>query len=74
MLKTKVSEQCIFSMGKMPDSGRIVVDANMRATVISEANFETLAELDPNDSQVVALGFQKDKLIVHYQSMFNISY
>jgi hypothetical protein len=58
----------------MPDTGRIVVDANKRATVISEGTFETLAELDPNDSQVVAIGFQKDRMIAHYQSMFNISY
>jgi hypothetical protein len=50
VLKAKVSEQCIFSMGRMPDSGRLVVDANMRATVLSEGTFETLAELDPNDS------------------------
>jgi hypothetical protein len=74
VLKAKVSEQCIFSMARMPDSGRLVVDANKRATVISEGNFETQAELEPNDSQVVALGFQKDKMIAHYQSMFNISY
>jgi hypothetical protein len=58
----------------MPDTGRIVVDANKRATVISEGTFETLAELDPNDSQVFAIGFQKDRMIAHYQSMFNISY
>ena len=57
----------------MPDTGRIVVDANKRATVISEGTFETLAELDPNDSQVVAIGFQKDRMIAHYQSLFNIS-
>jgi hypothetical protein len=73
-LKAKVSEQCIFSLARMPDTGRIVVDANKRATVISEGTFETLAELDPNDSQVVAIGFQKDRMIAHYQSMFNISY
>jgi hypothetical protein len=50
LLKAKVSDLCIFTMARMPDSGRLVVDANKRATVISEANFETLAELDPNDS------------------------
>ena len=44
-------------MARMPDSGRLVVDANKRATVLSEGNFESLAELDPNDSQVVAIGF-----------------
>jgi hypothetical protein len=65
-LKAKVSEHCIFSMARMPDTGRLVVDANKRATVLSEGTFESLAELDPNDSQVVAIGFQKDKMIAHY--------
>jgi hypothetical protein len=53
-------------MARMPDTGRLVVDANKRATVLSEGTFESLAELDPNDSQVVAIGFQKDKMIAHY--------
>lgn len=59
----------------MPESpGRLVVDANKRATVLSEATFEVVSELEPGDSQLVAVGFQKDRLIAHYQSMFNISY
>lgn len=51
-----------------------MVDANKRATILSEATFEVTAELDPNDAQMVAVGFQKDKMIAHFASMFNISY
>ena len=74
LLRTKVSDQCIFSLARIPDSARLVVDANKRATILSEATFEVTAELDPNDSQMVAVGFQKDKMIAHFASMFNISY
>ena len=35
----------------MPETaGRLVVDANKRATILSEATFEVVAELDPSDS------------------------
>ena len=74
LLRTKVSDQCIFSLARIPDSARLVVDANKRATILSEATFEVTAELDPNDAQMVAVGFQKDKMIAHFTSMFNISY
>lgn len=74
LLKSKVSEQCIFSMARIPDTGRMVVDANLRATVFTEGNFEPLSELEPADSQMVAVVFQKEKMIVHFASMFNISY
>jgi hypothetical protein len=75
LLHTKMSDQCIYAISKMPESpGRLVIDANKRATIISEATFEVTAELDPNDSQLVAVGFQKDRMIAHYQSMYNISY
>lgn len=51
LLRTKVSEQCIFALAKMPETaGRLVIDANKRATIISEATFEVVNELDPNDS------------------------
>jgi hypothetical protein len=68
LLRTKVSDQCIFSLARIPDSARLVVDANKRATILSEATFEVTAELDPNDSQMVAVGFQKDKMIAHFAS------
>lgn len=75
VLRTKVSDQCIFSLAKMPETaGRLVVDANKRATILSEATFEVVAELDPHDSQLVAVGFQKDRMIAHYQNFYNISY
>lgn len=51
-----------------------MIDANKRATVVSEGSFEVVAELEPNDAQMVAVGFQKDKMIAHFSSMFNISY
>ncbi len=57
LLRTKISDQCIFAMARIPDSGRLVVDANKRATVLSEATFEVTAELDPNDAQMVAVAF-----------------
>ena len=58
LLRSKVSEQCIFALAKMPEhAGRLVVDANKRATVLSEATFEVVAELEPADSQLVAVGF-----------------
>lgn len=47
--KLKVSDQCIFCLAKMPD-GKLVVDANNRATIFNESNFEVVSELDPNDS------------------------
>lgn len=53
LLRSKVSDSCIFSLARMPDSaaaGRLVVDANKRATILSEATFEVVSELDPNDS------------------------
>lgn len=51
LLHTKVSDQCIFALSRMPESpGRMVIDANKRATIVSEATFEVTAELDPNDS------------------------
>jgi hypothetical protein len=35
----------------MPESaGRLVVDANKRASILSDSTFEVAAELDPNDS------------------------
>jgi hypothetical protein len=74
LLHTKVSDQCIFSLARIPDADRLVVDANKRATILSEATFEVTAELDPNDAQMVTIGFQKDKMIAHFASMFNISY
>ena len=50
-MRSKISDYCIFSMAKMPEqAGRLVVDANRRATILSEATFEMVAELDPNDS------------------------
>jgi hypothetical protein len=41
VLKEKVSEQCIFSMARMPN-GTIVIDANKRATILNEGNFEVI--------------------------------
>jgi hypothetical protein len=44
----------------MPENtaaGRLVIDANRRATIVSEATFDVVAELDPSDSQLVAVGF-----------------
>jgi hypothetical protein len=66
LLRSKVSDQCIFSLACIPDTGRLVIDANKRANILSEATFEVVAELDPNDSQLVAVGFQKDKMIAHF--------
>ncbi len=57
----------------MPN-GDIIVDANNKATIVNEGNFEVLMSLEPSDSQLTAIGFQKDKLLAHYKSMFNISY
>lgn len=57
----------------MPN-GDIIADANKRATILSPENFEVVQQLDPCDSQLTAIGFQKDKMIAHYQSMYNISY
>ena len=57
----------------MPD-GKIVLDANLRATIVDPSNFEVLHQLDPNDSQLVSIGYQKDRLLTHYNSMYNISY
>ena len=51
VLRQKVSDQCIFALARMPEqAGRLVVDANKRATIVSEGNFEVVAELEPNDS------------------------
>ena len=72
-LKIKISDQCVFSLARMPN-GSLVVDANKRATVVDTENFETIMQLDPSDSQLVSIGFQKDKMITHFQSMYNISY
>lgn len=75
LLRSKVSEQCIFALARMPEhAGRLVVDANKRATILSEATFEVVAELEPSDSQLVAVGFQKDRMIAHYHNFYNISY
>lgn len=58
VLQAKISDQCIFSMARMPENpGKLVVDANKRATIINESNFEVVGELDPSDSQMVAVGF-----------------
>lgn len=60
-------------MARMP-SGDIIVDANKRATLLNSDSFEVINQLEPSDSQLVSIGFQKDKLLTHYQSMYNISY
>ncbi|CDW91582.1 UNKNOWN [Stylonychia lemnae] len=73
LLKTKLSDQCIFSMARMPN-GDIIVDANKKATIINDSTFEIINQLEPSDSQLVSIGFQKDKMLSHYQSMYNISY
>ena len=57
----------------MPD-GKIILDANKRATLIDPSTFEVVTQLDPDDSQLVSIGFQKDRLLTHYNSMYNISY
>lgn len=57
----------------MPN-GDIVIDANKRATILNGENFEVQMQLEPSDSQLTAVGFQKDKMLTHYQSMFDISY
>ena len=73
ILKVKISDQCIFSLARMPN-GNLVVDANKRAAVLDTESFETIMQLDPSDSQLVSIGFQKDKMVTHFQSMYNISY
>lgn len=55
LLSQKVSDICILSMGRMPN-GDIIVDANKRATILKEKDFETVAELEPNDAQMVSVG------------------
>jgi hypothetical protein len=40
----------------MPD-GKLVIDANKRATIVDPSNFEVLNQLDPNDSQLVSVNF-----------------
>lgn len=37
-----MSDQCIFAIARMPD-GKIVLDANKRATIVDENTFEVLA-------------------------------
>jgi hypothetical protein len=51
-----------------------MIDANNRATIVNDDNFEVVVQLDPNDSQLTNIGFQKDKILTHYHSMYNISY
>lgn len=71
--KEKLSEHCIYCIARMPD-GKIVLDANKRATIVDDTTFEVITQLDPNDSQLICIGFQKDKMLTHYHSMYNISY
>ncbi len=66
--KVKVSDHCIFCIAKMPD-GKIILDANKRATIVDENTFEVLSQLDPNDTQLTNIGFQKDKMLAHFHSM-----
>jgi|SRR4051794_17943080 hypothetical protein len=49
VLKEKISDQCIFAMARM-SNGDIVVDANKRATIFNEGNFEIIMQLEPSDS------------------------
>lgn len=65
VVREKLSDLCIFCVARMPD-GKIIVDANKRPTIIDENNFEILQQLDPNDSQLVNIGFQKDKMLAHF--------
>jgi len=41
MNKEKVSENCIYCISRMPN-GNIIVDANKRATIVNENNFEII--------------------------------
>lgn len=41
LLKTKLSEQCIYCIARMPD-GKIILDANNRATIIDEGTFDVV--------------------------------
>lgn len=54
--KEKLSEHCIYCIARMPD-GKIVIDANKRATILDDTTFEVVAQLDPNDSQLISVGF-----------------
>ena len=56
LAKEKISEQCIYCIARMPD-GKLIVDANKRATIFEETNFEVLSTLDPSDSQLACIGF-----------------
>lgn len=40
----------------MPN-GDIIADANKRATILNESNFEVINQLEPCDSQLTAVGF-----------------
>ena len=53
LINKKMSDQCIYALEKMPDSGNIVLDANNRATIVDPDPFEVINELDPSDSQLV---------------------
>lgn len=56
-LKANVSpDSNIYCVARMPD-GRIIVDANNRATIVDEHTFEVVNELEPNTSQLVSVGF-----------------
>lgn len=52
----------------MPD-GKIILDANKRATIVDENSFDVVNQLDPNDTQLTNIGFQKDKMLAHFHSM-----
>ena len=71
--KQKMSDLCIFCVSRMPD-GKIILDANNRGTIIDHETFEVVHELDPKDSQLTSIAFAKEKMVAHYQSMYNISY
>jgi len=41
LTKVKMSDQCIFSIARMPN-GDIIFDANKRATIINDQSFEVI--------------------------------